>query len=244
MVDDQPMWANNRAVAPTPVSAIVAVDLGDNFTMKGHHLSVIIDCQFDGHAWADPHKHIAEFIKILGKGNFIQIFYHGLNDATQAILDVEGTFLDKTSNEAHKLLEHRGLLKVNWSKYMKAKPQSKTVSFAESSETSKLMEKMESLTTKIDLQFKEIKGEMKEIQDGCRKFGGPHPSPECDNKPMRGPEEEANYTYRGYRGGGYPGKYYDRNSKNWNDRQPRDDHRYSPPREDDHSTPSTPEKET
>ncbi|GKD73733.1 hypothetical protein Tco_1332015 [Tanacetum coccineum] len=66
MADDQPMWGNNRAVAPTLGAAIIAVDLRDNFTVKGHHLSMIKDCQFDGCARADPHKHIAEFIEICG----------------------------------------------------------------------------------------------------------------------------------------------------------------------------------
>ncbi|GJU39227.1 hypothetical protein Tco_1192184 [Tanacetum coccineum] len=66
MVDDQPMWGNNRAVAPTPGAVIIAVDLGDNFTIKGHHLSMIKDRQFNGRSRADPHKHIAEFIKMCG----------------------------------------------------------------------------------------------------------------------------------------------------------------------------------
>ncbi|GKB51233.1 hypothetical protein Tco_0901986 [Tanacetum coccineum] len=39
MADDQPMWGNNRAIAPTPEAAIIAIDLGDNFSVKGHHLS-------------------------------------------------------------------------------------------------------------------------------------------------------------------------------------------------------------
>ncbi|GJX04401.1 hypothetical protein Tco_0190317 [Tanacetum coccineum] len=34
MADNQPMWGNNRAIAPTPGDAIIAVDLGDNFTIK------------------------------------------------------------------------------------------------------------------------------------------------------------------------------------------------------------------
>nr|GEV14779.1 hypothetical protein [Tanacetum cinerariifolium] len=50
----------------TPGAAIVTVDLGDNFTVKGHHLSMIKDRQFDEHARADLHKHIAEFVKICG----------------------------------------------------------------------------------------------------------------------------------------------------------------------------------
>nr|GEV55721.1 reverse transcriptase domain-containing protein [Tanacetum cinerariifolium] len=33
---------------------------------------------------------------------------------------------------------------------------------------------MEALTTRIDLQFKEIKGDMKEMRDRCKKCGGPH----------------------------------------------------------------------
>ncbi|GKE94711.1 hypothetical protein Tco_1579566, partial [Tanacetum coccineum] len=66
MADNRPIWGNNRAVATTPGSAIVAVDFGDNFTIKGHHLLMIKDHQFDSRAWADPHKHIAEFVKICG----------------------------------------------------------------------------------------------------------------------------------------------------------------------------------
>nr|GEY13533.1 reverse transcriptase domain-containing protein [Tanacetum cinerariifolium] len=34
MVDDQPLWGNNRVVAPTLGDAIVVVDLGDKFTVK------------------------------------------------------------------------------------------------------------------------------------------------------------------------------------------------------------------
>ncbi|GJW15060.1 hypothetical protein Tco_0019193 [Tanacetum coccineum] len=101
---------------------------------------------------------------------------------------------------------------------------------------------MEALTTKINSQFKEIKGEMKEMRDGCNKCGGPHPSLECDDKLMVGHKEEANYAYRGYKVGGYRGNYYGRNSKNWHDHQTQDDNRYSQPREDDRPTPLTPKK--
>ncbi|GJR88263.1 hypothetical protein Tco_0212274 [Tanacetum coccineum] len=64
MADDQPMWGNNRVVAPTPASAIVLVELGDNFHLKGLYLSMIKEREFDGHAGADLHKHIYKFIKI------------------------------------------------------------------------------------------------------------------------------------------------------------------------------------
>ncbi|GJW94750.1 hypothetical protein Tco_0174422 [Tanacetum coccineum] len=49
---------------------------------------------------------------------------------------------------------------------------------------------MEALTTKIDSQFKDIKREMKEMRDGCNSCGGPHPSSECDDKPIGGHKEE------------------------------------------------------
>ncbi|GJS75776.1 reverse transcriptase domain-containing protein [Tanacetum coccineum] len=336
------MWGNNRAIATIPGSAIVAVDLGENFTVKGHHLSMIKDHQFDGRARADPHKHIVEFIKVCGmfrygntnvdaiklklfpsslsrdakvwfnelspgvittweqmrqafisrffppvmfdrlmgeirgftqhpneslvdawlrmkdllrschghglaKGTIIQIFYHGLDEATQAILDAGGIFVYRTPNEAHQLLKDRVLLKLDRSKDMKTKPLRKTVAFTEGSDNSQLMEKMEALTTKIDSQFKEIKGEMKEMRDGCNSCGGPHPSTECDDKPMGGSkEEEANFAYGGYRGsyrgGGYRGNYYGRNPENWQDRQPRDVNRNSPPREYNSPIPPTTEK--
>ncbi|GJW32317.1 hypothetical protein Tco_0052349 [Tanacetum coccineum] len=224
MADDQPMWGNNRAVAPTPGAAIVAVNLGDNFTVKGHHLFMIKDRQFDGRSRADPHKHIAEFIEDLlhschghglGRGTIIQIFYHELDEPTQAILEAGGIFLYKTLNEAHQLLEDRVLLKLDWSKENKTKTLCKTVAFVESEENSPLLEKMEALTTRIDSQFKEIREGVKEMRDRCNKCRGPHPPSDCDDKPMGGPkEEEANYASEGYRGG-YQGNYYGRNSSNW-----------------------------
>nr|GEW23855.1 reverse transcriptase domain-containing protein [Tanacetum cinerariifolium]GEX50329.1 reverse transcriptase domain-containing protein [Tanacetum cinerariifolium] len=99
---------------------------------------------------------------------------------------------------------------------MKTKPIRKTIALAESSNDSKLMEKMEAFTTKIDSQFKDIKGEMKEMRDGYNSCGGPHPLSKCVDKPMGGPkEEEANYAYGGYRGRGYQGNYYGRSSGNY-----------------------------
>ncbi|GKA37496.1 reverse transcriptase domain-containing protein [Tanacetum coccineum] len=102
---------------------------------------------------------------------------------------------------------------------------------------------MEELTTKINSQFKDIKGKMKEMREGCNSCGGPHPSSECDDKPMGGSKgEDANYAYGGYLGGGYRGNYYGRNSRIWHDRQSIDVNRNSQPREDNPSNPPTPKK--
>ena len=61
------------------------------------------------------------------------------------------------------------------------------------------MDMMKDLTTTIDSKFQRIQKEIKDMR------GGNHSSSECDNKPMGGPEAEANYVYGGYRGGGYRG---------------------------------------
>ncbi|GJW30537.1 hypothetical protein Tco_0047412 [Tanacetum coccineum] len=172
IADDQPMWGNNRAVAPTPGAAIVGVDLGDNFTVKGHHLSMIKDRQFDERSRTDPHKHIAEFVEVCGMFRYgntnadavklklfpsslageAKIWFNKLSpdEPTHAILDAGGIFLYKTPNEAHRLLEDRVLLKLDWSKENKAKPIQKTIALAESEEHSSLLKKMEALTTRID----------------------------------------------------------------------------------------------
>nr|GEX08218.1 reverse transcriptase domain-containing protein [Tanacetum cinerariifolium] len=71
-------------------------------------------------------------VEIQGRGTIIQIFYHGLDEATQAILDAEGIFLYKTPNEAHQLLKDRVLLKLDWYKDMKSKPICNTVKLGRS----------------------------------------------------------------------------------------------------------------
>ncbi|GJY53685.1 hypothetical protein Tco_0445349 [Tanacetum coccineum] len=68
------------------------------------------------------------------KGNIITIFYHGLNEITQEVLDAAagGIFLYKTPNQSYRLLEDKVLLKLDWDKNQKTKSSlKKTVAFAE-----------------------------------------------------------------------------------------------------------------
>nr|GEY60284.1 reverse transcriptase domain-containing protein [Tanacetum cinerariifolium] len=189
MADDQPIWGNNRGVATTPGVAIVVVDLGDNFTIKGHHLSMIKDRQFDGRARADPHKHIIEFVEIY------VMFRYGNTNANTIKLKLSHHTSSVMLKRKQKLSTHG---------------------------------KIEALTTKIYSQYKDTNREMKEIRDGCNNYGCPHPLSNYDDKPIGGPEdEEANYAYGGYRGGRYQGNYYGRSSRNWRDRQLRDDNQNS-----------------
>ncbi|GJT01590.1 hypothetical protein Tco_0822759, partial [Tanacetum coccineum] len=162
MPGDQPMWGNNRAVAPTPEAAIIVVDLEENFTVKGHHLSMIKDRQFNGHARADSHKHIAEFIEIF------RMFRYGNTNVDTIKLKLFPSSLAGDAKVWFNELSP-GVI-TTWEEMRQAF--------------------MEALTTKIYSQFKDIKGEMKEMREGFNSCGGPHPSSECDDKPMGGPKEE------------------------------------------------------
>ncbi|GKC66412.1 reverse transcriptase domain-containing protein [Tanacetum coccineum] len=63
-MDDEPMWAANHVVAPTPGSAITIHETANEFDIKGIHLTLVKGNQFDGRTKIDPHKHIHEFLGI------------------------------------------------------------------------------------------------------------------------------------------------------------------------------------
>ncbi|GJX14989.1 reverse transcriptase domain-containing protein [Tanacetum coccineum] len=63
-MDDEPMWAANLIVAPTPGSAITIPETANEFAIKGNHLTLVKGNQFDGRTKTDPHKHIHEFLGI------------------------------------------------------------------------------------------------------------------------------------------------------------------------------------
>ncbi|GKE06664.1 reverse transcriptase domain-containing protein, partial [Tanacetum coccineum] len=70
----------------------------------------------------------------LSKDNIIKIFYHGLSEINQEVLNAAagGIFLYKTPNQAYQLLEDKVLLKLDWAKNQKAKIYlKKTVDFAD-----------------------------------------------------------------------------------------------------------------
>ncbi|GJZ68764.1 reverse transcriptase domain-containing protein [Tanacetum coccineum] len=92
----------------------------------------------------------------LSKGNIIKIFYHGLSEITQEVLNAAagGIFLYKTPNQAYQLLEDKVLLKLDWAKNQKTKSSlKKTIAFAD---TDKIMARMDAMTVKMDAQYKEL----------------------------------------------------------------------------------------
>ncbi|GKC76244.1 hypothetical protein Tco_1127018 [Tanacetum coccineum] len=105
----------------------------------------------------------------LSKGNIIKIFYHGLNEITQEVLNAVagGIFLYKTPNQAYQLLEDKVLLKLDWAKNQKTKSSlKKTVAFAaegsSNSDTDKIMARMDAMTMKMDAQYKDFQSRSKQ----------------------------------------------------------------------------------
>nr|GEX35949.1 ribonuclease H-like domain-containing protein [Tanacetum cinerariifolium] len=109
LMDDEPMWAAERVVVPTPGFAITFLKTANEFAIKG---------------------------------NIIKIFYHGLNEITQEVLNAKagGIFLYKTPNQAYLLLEDKALLKLYWAKNQKTKSSfKKTIAFTDKGSNDKPM---------------------------------------------------------------------------------------------------------
>ncbi|GKF00273.1 reverse transcriptase domain-containing protein [Tanacetum coccineum] len=92
--------------------------------------------------------------------NIIKIFYHGLSEIIQEVLNAAagGIFLYKTLNQAYQLLEDKVLLKLDWAKNQKTKTSlKKTVAFTDegssNSNTDKIMARMDAMTLKM---YKEL----------------------------------------------------------------------------------------
>ncbi|GJV32747.1 reverse transcriptase domain-containing protein [Tanacetum coccineum] len=62
--DDQPMWKSAKTITPTPNSAIIQLDVDENFVINSTHLNMIRENKFDGYMRADPHDHISDFLAI------------------------------------------------------------------------------------------------------------------------------------------------------------------------------------
>ncbi|GJW60612.1 reverse transcriptase domain-containing protein [Tanacetum coccineum] len=258
------MWESAKTVAPTPNSAIIQLDVDDNFVINSTHLNMIRENKFDGYLRADPHDHIREFLAIcnmfrygktqsevvklmifplslcdeakfwfnelneesitsweqirkafinrffppllfnhllleiknfsqniceslteawlrlksmlrkchghgLTKGVIIKIFYHDLDEPTQAILNVtaEGIFLYKTSNQAFQFLDDKVLFEHDWPIKSKNKHHRKSVAFANGSDSntdiSQFMEKLKAMDSQL-ISLNE------ELEDMCEKY--------------------------------------------------------------------------
>ncbi|GKB60827.1 reverse transcriptase domain-containing protein [Tanacetum coccineum] len=176
-MDDEPMWAADRAVAPTLGSAITIPETANKFSIKALFDRLLGEIQafyqHENESLTDAWLRMKEMLRNchghnLSKGNIIKIFYHGLSEITQEVLNVAagGIFLYKTPNQAYQLLKDKVLLKLDWAKTQKTKSSlKKTVAFvAESSsntDTDKIMARMDAMTIKMDAQYKELQSRAK-----------------------------------------------------------------------------------
>ncbi|GKE39766.1 reverse transcriptase domain-containing protein [Tanacetum coccineum] len=110
----------------------------------------------------------------------IQIFYHDLDEPTQGILDVTtgGIFLYKSPNQAFQFLDDKVLFKLDWSLESKIEHHQRSVAFTNESnnDNSRLMEKLEAPTIKIDSQFQSLKEELQDMRNKYQDLGDNHAS--------------------------------------------------------------------
>ncbi|GJW10012.1 reverse transcriptase domain-containing protein [Tanacetum coccineum] len=235
------MWESAKTIAPTPNSAIIQLDVDDNFVINSTHLNMIRENKFDGYLRADPHDHIREFLAIcnmfrygktqseavklmifplslcdeakfwfnelneesitsweqmrkafinrffppsmlrkchghgLTKGAIIQVFYHGLDKSTQAILDVTagGIFLYKTPNQAFQFLDDKVLFNHDWPIKSKNEHHQKSVAFADASNSNKdiyqlrkKMKAMDSQVISLNEELEDMREKYNELRNG------------------------------------------------------------------------------
>nr|GEZ87510.1 hypothetical protein [Tanacetum cinerariifolium] len=98
--DDQPMWESAKTVAPTHSSAIIQLDVDDNFVINSTHLNMIQKNKFDGYLRADPHDHIREFLAICN------MFRYGkMQSEAVKLLIFPFSLCDKAKTWFNKLIE-------------------------------------------------------------------------------------------------------------------------------------------
>ncbi|GJV98305.1 hypothetical protein Tco_1553557 [Tanacetum coccineum] len=221
-MDDEPMWAADRVVAPTPGSAITIPKTANEFAIKALFDRLLGEIrafsQHENESLTDAWLRMKEMLRNchghnLSKGNIIKIFYHGLSEITQEVLNAAagGIFLYKTPNQAYQLLEDKVLLKLDWAKNQKTKSSlKKTVAFPDegssNTNTDKIMARMDAMTMKMDARYKELQSRAKQ----------PTLDLNDDDIPMSREEEEAKLmqTFRNTR---FYNDYRDRDSNrdNW-----------------------------
>ncbi|GJT25326.1 reverse transcriptase domain-containing protein [Tanacetum coccineum] len=100
-----------------------------------------------------------------------RVIYHGLDEPIQGILDItaRGIFLYKSPNQAFQFLEDKVLFKLDWSIKSKNEHHQKSVSFADGSDSntdnSRLMEKLEALTIKMNSQIISLNEELQDMRE-------------------------------------------------------------------------------
>ncbi|GKA03677.1 reverse transcriptase domain-containing protein [Tanacetum coccineum] len=111
----------------------------------------------------------------LTKGAIIQIFYHGLDETTQGILDITagGIFLYKSPNQAFQFLEDKVHFEHDWSTESQNDHHQKSVSFTDESgsnnDNSRFMEKLKAMDSNIislNKEMQDMREKYNELREG------------------------------------------------------------------------------
>ncbi|GJZ65005.1 hypothetical protein Tco_0621701 [Tanacetum coccineum] len=141
----------------------------------------------------------------LTKGAIIQIFYHGLDEPTQGILEktAGGIFLYKSPNQAFQFLDDKVLFKLDWSTKSQNEHHRKFVAFTDGSnsndENYQLMEILEVLTIKMDSQIISLKEELQDMRNKYYDLKDNHASKSrmTDPPPPQAHTEQVNAVFTG-----------------------------------------------
>ncbi|GJW59446.1 reverse transcriptase domain-containing protein [Tanacetum coccineum] len=157
----------------------------------------------------------------LTKRAIIQIFYHGLDEPTQGILDRTGggIFLYKSPNQAFQFLEDKVLFKHDWPIKSKNKHHQKSVSFADGSDSntdnSRFMEKLKAMDSQIislNEELLDIRNKYNELREGNASKNNLN-----DDTPMCERQEANSIQSRGYQNQNYHDSYLHQSHHDPND---------------------------
>nr|GEY59045.1 reverse transcriptase domain-containing protein [Tanacetum cinerariifolium] len=180
-MDDEPTWAVDCVVAPTPGSVIIIPKTANEFTiketprMKLSADDVPLSLNGEAKTWLDELNEgtiETKCSETLSWSQPIQRQHHknhSLNEINQEVLNATagGIFLYRTPNQAYQLLEDKVLLKLDWAKNQKTKSSlKKTVAFvtegSSNSDTNKIMARIDAKTMKMDAQYKDFQSHSKQ----------------------------------------------------------------------------------
>ncbi|GJU42944.1 reverse transcriptase domain-containing protein [Tanacetum coccineum] len=113
-MDDEPMWAADRVVAPTPGFTITIPETANEFAIKALFDRLLGEIrafsQHENESLTEAWLRLKEMLRNchghnLSKGNIIKIFYHGLSEITQEVLNAAAGSVAKNHQASIQNLE-------------------------------------------------------------------------------------------------------------------------------------------
>ncbi|GJT07112.1 hypothetical protein Tco_0841574 [Tanacetum coccineum] len=171
-MDDQPMWAADHVVAPTPGSSVTIFDTANEFSIKGNHLTFIKVNQFDGRTKSDPHKHIHEFLRICDmfkykdtKNEVVRLMMFPLSliafsqHENETLTDAWLHMKEMLRNWHGHNLSKRNIIKIFYHGFNEMTQEALNVAVGgpSNTNTNKIMVRTDVMAMKMDAQYKEMK---------------------------------------------------------------------------------------